>query len=637
MNGLLSKFAWLVLLLFCLISTAVTPSVMAQSASTGALNGTVKDPSGAVIPNVKVTATSATGATRTATTSADGTYSIGLLPPGTYGVKFEAPGFQTTEVPSVTVTVTETGTLDETLQVGAQTQEVTVQANVEAVQTTNATVGTTIGSQAVSSLPLNTRDYINLLSLSAGANANVENAGSLGKGSQDIAVNGASTGQNNYQMDGVPIDSFGAGGGVGENGTRGAFGIPNPDAIQEFRIQTSQYDAGYGRNPGANVNVVTKSGTNDFHGSLWEFFRNTDLNANNFFNNLHGAPRGALDQNQFGGVFGGPVKKDKLFFFVSYQETRQKNGVDPAGGGFSAPILPSFAAVQGGTNFNSAGSRGTCPLSATTVAGCDATAQAFAAALGNVFKSQPTFGCELAGAACPFIGGEQVAANGSNINPTAMRLLQLTFGGHYYVPFANGANTAPGVSCLAFSCTAVDPSKYKEHQAVGNWDYVINGKNTLSGRYFYSIDPSVRPFGNNFGATFPGDFYNPEWINHEAVLKLTTIVSSSLVNELSVSYQRNATLGNNSTSFTNTGVGLTPVVTGPAGSPGAIVSNELTSISIGGFPSARSSSELRTTHRTKARSRTRFPGRTASTRFVPVSEPNTTGGSFTFPVLKSAA
>jgi Carboxypeptidase regulatory-like domain len=199
------------------------PFLLAQTSGTGALAGHVTDPSGAVIPGVTVTATSAaTGQTRTVTTGGDGSYSIGLLPPGTYIVKFEAAGFKAETVPSVTVTVTETGTLDRALEVGAQTQEVTVQANVETVQTSNATVGTVIGSQAVTALPLNTRNYINLLSLSAGASANVENATTLGKGSQDVAVNGSNADSNNYQMDGVSIDAGGGAGGLGENGPRGA-------------------------------------------------------------------------------------------------------------------------------------------------------------------------------------------------------------------------------------------------------------------------------------------------------------------------------------------------------------------------------------------------------------------------------
>src|SRR4029077_20774476 len=138
------------------------------------------------------------------------------------------------------------------------------------------------------------------------------------------------------------------------------------------------YDAGYGRNPGANVNVITKSGTNDFHGSAFEFFRNTSLNANDYFFNATAAPGTAkqvLNQNQYGGTFGGPVKKDKLFFFVAYQETAEKNGI--AGFGFSVVNLsPIPGATEGFAD------RGNCPLTATSEAGCDTQAQNFAKALG---------------------------------------------------------------------------------------------------------------------------------------------------------------------------------------------------------------------------------------------------------------
>ncbi len=321
------------------------PYLFSQTAATGALTGTVKDSSGAVVPNATVTVTSiGTGQSRTATTDAQGTYNFGLLAPGDYKLKFEATGFSTFEVGSVTIVVTETAVLDQTLQIGAQTQQVEVHGETEAVQTATSTLGTVVGSQAVTATPLTTRNYTNLLGLSAGANVGVFDAATLGKGTQDIVVNGGSTYQNNYQMDGASIVSIAGHGNGADSGSDSGIGIANPDAIQEFKIQTSLYDAGYGRNPGANVNVVTKSGTNAFHGTAFEFFRNTDLNANDFFRKItppvNGVPndgRQVLNQNQFGGVFGGPVKKDKLFFFTSYQETRQKNGI--ASGGYSAPVL----------------------------------------------------------------------------------------------------------------------------------------------------------------------------------------------------------------------------------------------------------------------------------------------------------
>ena len=262
----------------------LAPNLRAQSPSTGALTGVVKDTTGAVVPNATVAATNVgTAQTRTTTTAGDGSYTLGLLPPGTYKVRFEANGFKPVELPAVTVTVTQTGNLDQTLEVGSQTQEVTVQGNVETIQTQSATVGSTIAGQTVTDLPLASRNYTNLLSLNAGANALVSNAAALGKDTQPTAVNGSSQEQNNYQMDGASIVSYSGAGGVTEGGSRGAFGIPNPDTIQEFRIQTSLYDAGYGRNPGANVNVVTKSGTNDFHGTAFEYFRNAVLNAADWF------------------------------------------------------------------------------------------------------------------------------------------------------------------------------------------------------------------------------------------------------------------------------------------------------------------------------------------------------------------
>src|SRR5271170_279840 len=266
--------------------TTCVPSLIGQSAGTGALTGTVTDPTGAVIPVVTVTLKNAeTNQARSVTSGSDGVYKFTLLPPGTYDVRFSASGFKTAEVAGVTINVTETPVVDRVLEVGAQTDQITVEASAETLQTTSSALGTTVGTRSVSSLPLTTRNYTQILGMSAGANVSVNNASLLGKGSQDVSVNGANVNQNNYQMDGVNILNF-AGNGVGaDSGIYVGIGIPNPDALQEFKIQTSTYDASYGRNPGANVNVVTRSGTNTVHGSLFEFFRNKDLNANDFFRN----------------------------------------------------------------------------------------------------------------------------------------------------------------------------------------------------------------------------------------------------------------------------------------------------------------------------------------------------------------
>ena len=267
--------------------------VFAQTAGTGALAGVVTDSSGAVIRDVKVTATSNdTGQARTVTTSADGAYIIGLLPPGNYKVRFEASGFKVIEVPSAAVTVTETAVLSRTLEVGTANQSVTVEESVETVQTNSSTLGTVAHSRTITEIPLNTRNYTNLLTMTAGANSAVgDGAHRVGKGSPARSRSMARARRrtltckmawwiNNWY-------SFNTG---TEGVAFGSFVLPIPDAIAEFKIQTSSYDSGYGRGPGASVNVVTKAGTNQFHGDGFEFFRNTDLNANDWFRNFKDLP-----------------------------------------------------------------------------------------------------------------------------------------------------------------------------------------------------------------------------------------------------------------------------------------------------------------------------------------------------------
>src|SRR5258708_5613720 len=164
---------------------------------------------------------------------------------------------------------------------------------------------------AAAPVPLTPRNLTQVLPMSSGSAASVKDAGLLGAGSQNLNVNG-NTATGTFTVDGAASAST----------------VPNPDPISEFKIQTSQYDAGYGaRVP--NTNLVTQSGENEFHGDAWEFVRNDIFNANAFFRNATGQPRATLKQNQFGGTLGGPIKRDKLFFFGSYQGTRQVNGLDP--------------------------------------------------------------------------------------------------------------------------------------------------------------------------------------------------------------------------------------------------------------------------------------------------------------------
>jgi hypothetical protein len=516
------------LLLWTLCAMIFAPSLMAQSAGTGALTGTITDPSGAAVPNVTVTLTSVdTNQTRTDTTGAAGTYKFALLPPGSYRIRFSAAGFKTSEVSAVAVNVTETVALDRALDLGSQSDQVTVEAQTDVLQTATSTLGTTVGTQTVTSLPLSSRNYTQILALSAGTNTTANNATALGKGTQNMSVNGNDPGQNNFQMDGVNITNFANSGSANDASLYAGVGIPNPDSIEEFKVQTSTYDASYGRNPGANVNVVTKSGTNSFHGTAFEFLRDTIFNANDFFYNRNNpasaTTKQILNQNQFGGVFGGPVKKDKLFFFASYQGTRQKNGL--AAQGVTTSLLPPIPS----------GSR---------------SAPGFAAALGaaNCPANHPGNSNFLTPS-----GSQNVMCSGANISPVALAILNITLpNGQYYFPSSSTSNYQ--------QVTYSSPAIYNGNQELANFDYLVNSKNTLAGRWFFTNDPQIAPLNGQL----PGAPSLLGFDNVNSVLKLTTIISNSIVNEVRGSYQRNLAKTNAQAlpNVTNQQLGITDNVPG---------------------------------------------------------------------------
>ncbi len=520
-----------------------TPSLHAQSSGTGALTGTLTDPSGALVPNVAVTLTNVdTGQVRTQTTGADGSYRFALIPPGKYNVRFSAAGFKVEEVPSITVNVAETPVLNRSLEVGQQSESVTVEAQAALLQTADSTLGTVITGTTITEMPLASRNYTQILGLEAGASSGVNNGAALGKATLDMAVNGAGNYQNNFQMDGVSvINAFGSGT-AGDNGIYAGIPVPNPDAIAELKVQTSTYDASYGRNPGANVNVVTKSGTNQFHGSLFEFFQNEDLDATSFMQNLYGAGKQQeLRKNQFGGSFGGPVKRDKLFFFGSYQGTRQLNGV--AAQGSSSTVLPPIpAGNRSAPGFVQALGAAMCPTSHP----------------GN--PNYTTFASSF--------GGMNIACDGSNISPVALAILQVkNADGSYYIP----GSTDGDFQRVQYSI----PAKYTGDQYIGNFDYAINNKQTLSGRYLFTEDPQVTPFGSSV----PGTPVSTYLANTASNLKLTSLVTNNLINVARASILRNIDNGKDQTPYTAEQVGITPIVPQETHPPVMVMFN---SVSIGG-------------------------------------------------------
>ena len=495
--------------------------LVAQSAGTGALAGTVTDSSRSAIRSVMVTLTNPdTGNSRETITDRDGVYRFGLIPPGIYKLRFSTPGFRTVETPGLKIVVTETLLVDRLLEVGDRSEQILVEAETQAIQGQTSTLGTVVGPRAVTGLPLTNRNYTQIVGLSAGVSVGVNNASAFGRGSQDVSVNGAAPEQNNYQMDGVAVNNLAGTGIAADNTLYTGVGIPNPDAIQEFKIQTSMYDASYGRNPGANVNVVTRAGTRAFHGSLFEFSRNSALNANSFFQNRDGGGRRqVLNQHQFGGALGGPIHKQKLFFFVSTQETRQRNGV--ANQGFASAILPP---IPGDDRSPSSLGRTFCPENHPGDA-----------------RYRTVF------------GGVQVACDGSNINPVAINVLKLKLpSGGYFVPSPTTGTFQP--------MTFTIPARFTEHQVVANADYLLSRNHTLTARYFFSYDPAKIPFPTLQTNGLPGSDEDALYSNTNAVLKLTSVGGSHFVNEARASFQRNITVLDQNDPATNQQLGITGII-----------------------------------------------------------------------------
>ena len=410
-------------------------STYGQGGATGAISGVVLDTSGAAIEGaeVQIIDTRTDALARRGSTNVDGAFTIPLLPPGTYSVVVNKSGFAEAKSESIEVHVTETVRVTIPLKPGSITEKVEISAQVASVETTNATTGQSIGTETVRELPLATQNYQQLLTLSTGAQSDLNAAAQLGRGSVKLFVNGQREDNNNYLIEGISATDY--------NVAQATYvPLPNPDVIQEFKVQTSLYDASQGRNGGGNINAILKSGTRTFHGDVYEFFRNDVLNANDFFLNSQGLPRPAVKQNIFGGSVGGPVVKEKLgYFFVNYQGTRQVSGLSP--GTFISTTIPSLPTDRSQASIS----------------------QAF---FGNTTTP---------------------------IDPVVLKLLQFQsnqFGGTtngFLIPSSNPATGAFAIS---------RQGSYNDDQFTTNWDREFRGgQDKVSVRFFFSNSESFLPFG----------------------------------------------------------------------------------------------------------------------------------------------
>ncbi|MCI0621285.1 MAG: carboxypeptidase regulatory-like domain-containing protein [Acidobacteria bacterium] len=293
----------------------VSCSAAFSQSATGTILGTLKDPSGAVVPGVKVTVVNqGTNLSRSVSTSESGDYTIPLLPLGTYEIRAERNGFKTSVVSGIVLRVDQLARVEMDLEIGEASQEVSVSGESPLVQTDSGSIGQVIESRQIIALPLNGRNFMQLTLLAPGF---VNTRGdSLRQSYQGISpsANGTRAENNNYTLDGTSNT---------EHWTGNVTSVPPLDSLQEFKLQTANYSAEYGQGGAAVINIATKSGTNQYHGSLWQFHRNDNLDARNFF-----APvKPEFKRNQFGGTLGGPVIKDKTFFFGSYEGIRQRKGL----------------------------------------------------------------------------------------------------------------------------------------------------------------------------------------------------------------------------------------------------------------------------------------------------------------------
>jgi Carboxypeptidase regulatory-like domain len=507
------RFASLVVA--CLAALCFSPAVFGQAV--GAFSGTVTDKSGAPMSGATVTATSqGTGATRSAPTDDSGHYLIPLLPVGIYTVRAENKGFQSAETKDVKLQIDEQRELDFSLSPATVSSSVEVVANDVAVETANPTLGQVITSQQVSQLPLNGRDFAQLATLTPGVIAET-NPGSFfvsaassevaARGPFSLSVGGSRPNSTDWLIDGVDNNELTSG---------GISILSSIDSIQEFKVLTYNYSAEYGTRAGPTVLLTTKSGSNAFHGSLYEFFRNTDLDAKSFFSTT----TEKFNLNQFGGSVGGPIRKNKTFFFVDGEQKFQRHGIPFTG------LVPTEAMRNGDYSADNFGN----PVSGLVIANPNMVGTSTNPGVyPNIY-----FQCDAAGNPLPAnANGSQPAGTACNkipaglINPIGQAMMNL-----YPLPNVSGN------SSYNFADSPV--RKLDETKFDVRLDHNFSNSDTVFARFSYDQASSYVPGGapgfaeqNAFGS-------NQGILNHNRNLAIgeTHIFSPVTVNQFSFGYNR---------------------------------------------------------------------------------------------------
>lgn len=456
-----------------------TTMTSAQTATTGQIVGMVTDPSGGLVVGASVVLTNNAGVQRQTETGSNGRYTFALLDPGTYVVEVSSKGFASVKLEGMIVKITETTVVDVPLKLATEQATISVSAQPPLVEVESSDRGTVIDQNELRGLPLPTRNFQQLLTLTPGTSGSLQNSSDLGRGDAAIYVNGQRAVSNNMVINGMDANSIGT-------GSTPNLAVPAIDSLTEFIVQTSMWDASQGRNVGGLVAAVTKSGTDSFHGDLYEFLRNTDLDGNNFFLNREGVARPTYNRNQFGGTLGGPVIKDRAWFFISYQGTREVNGTSLTNS-LSTMFIPAYLGSQ----------RDLSSL----------------AALSECYN--------------PLLGGY--------VDPVAIAALQAKLpNGQYMIPgvpgVTTGAGCTPGSPGIPVAITIPSNSTYDEDQFNTNLDVKINDANRFFGKFFYATNRTKQALYDTFGDGNP--LQAPGWPTEENIDQalLTVGVSSVLSN-----------------------------------------------------------------------------------------------------------
>jgi Carboxypeptidase regulatory-like domain len=504
------------LVVACALALAISPAVYGQA--TGSFSGTVADKSGSSVSGATVTATSqGTGLARTGKTDDAGHYSIPLLPVGTYTVRVDSTGFQSSESKDLTLQVDQARELDFSLVPASVSTTVTVAGEAVAVETANASLGQVITSQQVAQLPLNGRDFVQLATLTAGATAETNpnsfftSAASsevAARGPFSLSVGGSRPNSTDWLLDGVDNNELTAG---------GIAILTSIDDIQEFKVLTYTYSAEYGTRAGPTVLLTTKSGSNDFHGSLYEFFRNTALDAKSYF----ATSAEKFNLNQFGGSIGGPIRKNKTFFFVDGEQKYQRHGITFTGlvpslamraGDFSADPFGNAVNGLAIVNPNMIGASIDPTVYPNVYFQCNGAGQPIAA---NPDGSQPQ------GTPCNKVPSNLI----NNIGQAMMNLY----------PAPNASNASGGYNYVNIPVRELDETKFD-----GRLDHTFSNADSLFGRFSYDQAFSFVPGGSPGFAAQNAFGTNQRIINHarNAAIGETHVFSSAMVNQANFGYNR---------------------------------------------------------------------------------------------------